>query len=143
MLSGFGHIPKYPVSLILLILSCYLCIDLQVIYFLQLSDQNFALISLSICPCYMLCLFHPIHLIFGDTDSTQLLSLQFSPAFYEFLPILIQIFCSTLSSNSISLCLSLTVRSQVSRLYKTTGKLTDLNILLFTLLGDRLQDKRC
>jgi hypothetical protein len=44
------------------------------------------------------------------------------------------ILLSSLFSNTLNLCSSLNVRDQVSHQYKTTGKIIDLYILIFTFL---------
>jgi hypothetical protein len=54
----------------------------------------------------------------------------------------VQIFSSTLFSNTISLCPSLNVRDQVSRPYRTPGRINSFYILMFTFLDSRREDKR-
>jgi hypothetical protein len=49
---------------------------------------------------------------------------------------------STLFSNSLSLCSSLSVRDQVSYPYKTTGKIIVLYIFFFVFLDSKLEDRR-
>jgi hypothetical protein len=62
-------------------------------------------------------------------------SMQFSPSFYVSSVFCPNILLNILFSNTFSLCSSLNVRVQVSHPYKTTGKITVLYILLFTLLN--------
>ena len=52
------------------------------------------------------------------------------------------ILLNTLFSNTLSPRSSLSVRDQVSRPYKTTGKITVLCILIFIFLDSKLEDKR-
>jgi Na+-transporting NADH:ubiquinone oxidoreductase subunit NqrE len=52
------------------------------------------------------------------------------------------ILLSTLFSNTLGLCSFLNVRDQVSRPYKTTGKIIVLYILIFTSSESRREDKR-
>jgi polysaccharide pyruvyl transferase WcaK-like protein len=52
------------------------------------------------------------------------------------------ILLSTLFSNTLSLCSSLSVRDQVSHPYKITGKTTVLYTLIFVFLDSNLEDKR-
>jgi hypothetical protein len=52
------------------------------------------------------------------------------------------ILLSTLFSNTLSLCSSLNVRDQVSHLYKSTGNIVDLYILIFTFPDRRREDRR-
>jgi hypothetical protein len=51
------------------------------------------------------------------------------------------IFLSTLFSNTLSLCSSLSVRDQVSHPYKTTGKIIILYILIFIFLIENWKTK--
>jgi hypothetical protein len=52
------------------------------------------------------------------------------------------ILLSTLCSNTLSLCSSLSVSNQVSHPHKTTNKIIFLYILIFILLDSKLEDKR-
>jgi hypothetical protein len=52
------------------------------------------------------------------------------------------ILLSTLLSNNLSLCSSLNVSDQVSYIYKATGKIIVLYILIFLFLDIELEDKR-
>jgi uncharacterized protein YhhL (DUF1145 family) len=52
------------------------------------------------------------------------------------------ILLTTLLSNTLSLCSSLSVRDQVSHSFKTTGKIRVLDILIFKILEWRREDKR-
>jgi hypothetical protein len=52
------------------------------------------------------------------------------------------ILLSTLFSNTLSLCSSLSVRDQVSHPYKITGKIILLYTLIFVFLVSTLEDKR-
>jgi hypothetical protein len=51
------------------------------------------------------------------------------------------ILLTTLFSNTLNPCSSLTVRHQISHPYKTTGKIIVLHILNFTFLHSRREDK--
>jgi len=51
------------------------------------------------------------------------------------------ILLSTLFSNTLSQCSSLTVGDQVSCQYKTSGKIIVLYVLMFTFLDRRQEDK--
>jgi hypothetical protein len=82
-------------------------------------------------------------IIFGDeyrSLSSSLCSLLYSPVASSLLGP--NILLSTLFSNTLSLCSSLSVRNQVSHPYKTTGKTTGLYTLIFVLLGSNLEHKR-
>jgi hypothetical protein len=61
----------------------------------------------------------------------KLLITQSSPLPCYFVPLSPKYFLSNLSSNTLSLCSSVNVRDQVSRPYKTTGKIILLYILIF------------
>jgi hypothetical protein len=63
--------------------------------------------------------------------------MQFSPAFYYFIPLRTRYSPSTLFSDSLSLYLSLNVRDQVSHPYKIKGKIAILYILMFKYLDGR------
>jgi len=52
------------------------------------------------------------------------------------------ILLSTLFSNALNLCSSLSVRDQVSHPYKTTGGIIELYTLTFEFLGRRREDTR-
>jgi hypothetical protein len=62
---------------------------------------------------------------------TMLLDMQFSPFSHHLIPLRSKYPLSTLFSNTLSLCSSLNVRDQVSRPYRTTGKIIVLDILIF------------
>ena len=52
------------------------------------------------------------------------------------------ILLNTLFSNTLRLCSSLNVSDQFSHLYKTTGKIFILYVLIFKFLDSKLEDKR-
>jgi hypothetical protein len=52
------------------------------------------------------------------------------------------ILLSTLFSNTLSQCSSLNVRDQVLHLYRTTGKIIVLYILILTFFDSRQEDRR-
>jgi hypothetical protein len=81
-------------------------------------------------------------IIFGDeyrSLSSSLCSLHHSPVASSLLGP--NILLSTLFSNTLSLCSSLSVRDQVSQPYKTTGKTTVLYTLIFVFLDTNLEAK--
>jgi hypothetical protein len=67
--------------------------------------------------------------------------MQFSPPFHHFIPLWSKYPPQHLSSNTISLCSSLSVRAQVSRSFKITGKIIVLYILIFRFCDNRREDK--
>jgi hypothetical protein len=80
---------------------------------------------------------------FGDEYrplSSSLCSLLHSPVASSLLGP--NILLSTLSSNTLSLYSSPSVRDQVSHPYKTTGTIIVLYTLIFVFLGSNLEDKR-
>jgi hypothetical protein len=72
----------------------------------------------------------------------KILIMKFSPVSSHFIPLGPDIVLNILFSNTINLYSSVNVRDQVSHPYKTTGKIIDLYILIFTFLGSRREDKR-
>jgi hypothetical protein len=59
------------------------------------------------------------------------LIMQFSPTFCHFIPLRCEYSSQQCSSNTMSLCFSLTVRAQVSHPYRTIDKIIILHILIF------------
>jgi hypothetical protein len=57
-------------------------------------------------------------------------------------PVTSPLFGPNIFLNTLSLCSSLNVKDQVSRPYKTTGKIIVLYILIFMFLDSRREDKR-
>jgi hypothetical protein len=70
------------------------------------------------------------------------LIVQFPPLPGDFLPLWPKYFFSTVFLNTFSLCLSPSVRDQGSHPYETTGKILVVYILIFILLGCKLEKKR-
>jgi hypothetical protein len=67
---------------------------------------------------------------------------QLSPLSRYFILLTSKYSLSTLFSNTLSLCLSLNIRDQVSHPYKTTGRITVFCILTCTFLDSRREDRR-
>jgi hypothetical protein len=72
----------------------------------------------------------------------KLLIVQLSPFSSYFITLWYNILLRTLFSNTLSLCSSFNVRTQVSHPYKTTGRIVVLYILTFIFLDSRREDKR-
>jgi hypothetical protein len=71
----------------------------------------------------------------------KLFIMQFSPASCHLLLFGRNILLSNLFSNTLSLCSSLNVRDKVSYVYRTTGTIKVLYILIFTYSDSRREDK--
>jgi hypothetical protein len=70
----------------------------------------------------------------------KLLTMQFPPISYHFIPLWSDILLSTLFSDSFSSFLNIT--DQVSQPYKTTGNIMVLCKLIFTFLDSRREDRK-
>jgi hypothetical protein len=111
---------------------------------LKIISRNYSC-SLS-CGCYMphpLFLLHPITLI-GSSEAlksggSSLCSLLQPSATFSYLGP--NILFSILFSNTLIVCSSLNVRSQVSHPYKWTGKIIALNILVLNLFDRWSEDE--
>jgi len=94
-------------------------------------------------PVHLILLYLITKIIFGEeyrSLSFVLCSFLHSPVTSSLLSP--NILLSTLLSNNLSVCSSLSVSDQVSDPHKTTGKIIVLYILIFLFLDIKLEDKR-
>jgi hypothetical protein len=94
--------------------------------------------------CYMPCPSHPPWLDHSDyiwwrVQLMKLLIMQFSPISHHFTLFSPHNLLSTLFSNTLSLCSSISITDYVSHPYRTTGKIILLYILIFMFLNSRNQ----
>ena len=95
------------------------------------------------CPAHLILPYLIIRVIFGEENR----SLSSSSCGFLHSPVILSvlspnILLNTLFSNALSLRSSLNVSDQVSRPYKTTGKIIILYALEFIFLDSKLEDKR-
>jgi hypothetical protein len=113
------------------------CFPTKILYAFLISLMH------TTCPAHLI-LFHlTIQIIFSEAYklwSSLLRSLLQLPATSSLLGP--NVLLSTLFTDTLNLSSSLSVSNQVQHLYGTTGKILVLNILIFTFLERRQEDKR-
>jgi hypothetical protein len=97
--------------------------------------------------CYMTRTSHPLRLHYDNytwrrVQITKLLVMQFSPFSRHLIPLRSKYPPQHLVLKHPQSCSSLTVRDQVSQLYRTTGKIIFLYILIVIFLDSRREDRR-
>jgi hypothetical protein len=112
-----------------------------------LAHQYHVCIPLLPYECYISCLSHPLWLnnpnyIWRRVQVMELLIMHFLQPLIISSVLGPNCLLSTLFSNILGVCSSLTVRDQVSHPYRPTGRFIVLSILTFTLLDSRREGLR-
>jgi hypothetical protein len=121
-----------------IVTTTYVLVFLVVSFFLAFPPIS-CMHSSSPHSCYMPCPSHPpwvdhSNYTWQGIQVTKFLTMQFFQSPVISSPFCPNILFSTLFSNILSLCLSLSVRYQISHPYRTTGKIIVLYILTFSVL---------
>ena len=146
--TSIQSMPSYPTAWSFILILCYY-LGLSSKWSLSLSFPTKTMYTHQLSPIRAKC---PAHLILLDLITRTILSEEYrslSSSLCSFLhsPVISSlldpnILFSTLFSNTLSLRSSLIVGDQVSRPYKTTGKIIFLYNIIFAFLDSKLEDKR-